>query len=388
MRFSTLLFVGFFLVCFSGLNYYIGIRGWQAFQKWFPVGFTRIYVPVFILLAFSYLLGRIIERLIPGGFSDAITLFGSYWIGAAAYFLIITLCIDFARLFDHWFSFLPASVTDNPGYVGLAVIMLVIGLMIYGTWNARHPRVYHYDIAIDKPAGKLQQLHMVMASDMHLGNIVDEKRLARFIDQANALQPDIVVLPGDTIDEDVKPYLYRGMPAIFQRLHPKYGVFAIPGNHEYIGGEGELALRTLRDTGMTVLRDTYQEIDGSFYLVGRDDRTGARFTGHQRKPLVKILQGVDKTLPVILLDHQPVQLEEAAEQGVDLQLSGHTHHGQFFPNNLITQSVFEKDWGYLRRGAYQLIVSCGYGTWGPPIRIGNTPEMLDIIIRFKPSPHR
>ncbi|WP_407313306.1 hypothetical protein [Desulfosporosinus sp. SB140] len=94
------------------------------------------------------------------------------------------------------------------------------------------------------------------------------------------------------------------------------------------------------------------------------------------------MQGVDHSLPIILMDHQPSHLEEPVGQGVDLQLSGHTHAGQLFPIRLITSRIFEDDWGYLRKGNFQLIVSSGYGTWGPPIRVGNTPEIVDITMTF------
>ncbi len=109
---------------------------------------------------------------------------------------------------------------------------------------------------------------------------------------------------------------------------------------------------------------------------------GARFDGVPRQDLKTLLQGVDRSLPIILMDHQPLQLEEPAEQGVNLQLSGHTHGGQIFPIQFITRRIFEKDWGLLRKNDFQLIVSSGYGTWGPPLRLGNTPEVVDIMIKF------
>ncbi len=94
------------------------------------------------------------------------------------------------------------------------------------------------------------------------------------------------------------------------------------------------------------------------------------------------MEGVDTSNPVLLLDHQPQNLDEAEKLGIDLQLSGHTHKGQFFPNNLITNRIFENDWGYLHKESLQVIVSSGFGTWGPPIRIGNKPEIVEILIRF------
>jgi predicted MPP superfamily phosphohydrolase len=92
----------------------------------------------------------------------------------------------------------------------------------------------------------------------------------------------------------------------------------------------------------------------------------------------------NKRLPIILLDHEPVDLNIAEEEGVDLQFSGHTHIGQLFPNNFITGLIYEDDWGYLERENLHVIVSCGFGTWGPPIRVGNRPEILNVLVMFAP----
>ena len=113
------------------------------------------------------------------------------------------------------------------------------------------------------------------------------------------------------------------------------------------------------------------------------ERSRDRYGNGSRAPLSVVLAGVDTTLPVLLLDHQPLDLEEARSQGADLQLSGHTHRGQLYPNHLITSAIFEIDWGYLKKDSLQVIVSSGWGTWGPPIRTGNTPELLDLHINFQ-----
>jgi predicted MPP superfamily phosphohydrolase len=104
--------------------------------------------------------------------------------------------------------------------------------------------------------------------------------------------------------------------------------------------------------------------------------------GIDRKDLSTLLQGVDKKLPIILLDHQPYNLSEAEKNGVDLQLSGHTHKGQISPGNLITKKVYEVDWGYEKKGNFNIYVSSGVGTWGPPIRTGSHSEIVDIYINF------
>jgi len=138
----------------------------------------------------------------------------------------------------------------------------------------------------------------------------------------------------------------------------------------------------LNRSGIQVLRDEYTIIANSFYVVGRDDLISKRLGGKERANLSELLEGIDKSLPIILLDHQPQKLTEPHIEGVDLQLSGHTHKGQFFPNNLITGKIFEIDWGYLKKDDYQIIVTSGYGTWGPPIKIGNSSEIIDIKITF------
>jgi len=151
-------------------------------------------------------------------------------------------------------------------------------------------------------------------------------------------------------------------------------LYAVLGNHEHLGAKQGDAVRQLESLGITVLVDSYRHVDGKFYIVGRDDA----YT--RRRALSAVMEGVDRSQPIILLDHQPTALEEAQRNGVDLMLSGHTHHGQFFPNNLLTQRIFAVDWGYLRQGALQVIVSCGFGTWGPPIRTSGWSEIVEVEI--------
>lgn len=374
------------LLFYGALNYYIGLRVWQALGSFLPWLNSKIYWLVFWLTALSYLAGRLGRKFLPAYISHGLTLVGAYWLAAMFYFVLILIIVDLVRLFDRWLVFLPVGMRQNPGIapgVGLGVLILVIGIVVYGFWNARNPQVRHYELTIAKHAGALNQLRVVMVSDIHLGTIIHNGRLIRLVDMINELQPDLVLLPGDVIDEDVEPFVEQKMADTFRRLKPKLGTYAVLGNHEYIGGHGEEVVRYLQEAGIQVLRDRYVKIQDSFYVVGRDDRARVRFDGRQRQELSALLDGVDRSLPVILLDHQPLHLEEAQKQGVDLQLSGHTHRGQLFPNHLITRHIYENDWGYLRKGNLQVIVSSGFGTWGPPIRVGNTPEVVEITIHFK-----
>jgi len=124
-----------------------------------------------------------------------------------------------------------------------------------------------------------------------------------------------------------------------------------------------------------------------FVLAGREDRQRQSMTGKSRKPIAEILAGMDKEYPIILLDHQPFKLDESVQAGVDLQISGHTHHGQFWPLNLFTNAIYELSWGYEKRGNTSFYVSNGYGTWGPPVRIGNRPEIILIRLKNETNSH-
>lgn len=386
MKTHLIIFLAVVFSLYGAINLYIGLRGWQAFGRFMPATYGKLYWVILAFLALSYLTGRIAGKYLPAVFGSGLTIMGAYWLSAMNYFFLLLVLIDLVRLTDHWFGFLPEGIKQSPGMVGLAVVLLVAGTVSYGAWNSRNPQILHYDLTIEKKAGALSQLHVVMVSDIHLGIIVHNERLMSLIHKINDLNPDLVLFPGDIIDENIGPFVEQKMGDSFSLLKPGYGTFAVFGNHEYIGGHSEEAYTHLREAGVTVLRDNYQKVAGSFYIVGRDDHAGERFDGPPRLDLPALMEGVDTSLPVILLDHQPFRLDEALDAGVDLQLSGHTHLGQLFPYNLITRIIFETDWGYLRKEGLQVIVSCGFGTWGPPIRVGNKPEIVEIMIHFTGPP--
>jgi predicted MPP superfamily phosphohydrolase len=202
------------------------------------------------------------------------------------------------------------------------------------------------------------------------------------VDRINELNPDIVFMAGDIVDEKLAPFLKQNMGEIFKKLKTKHGVYAVTGNHEFYGGEVDDIVKNLEMSGIKVLRDDNVKVADSFYVTGREDISIESYYKKKRKSVSEILANADKELPVILLDHNPRDLEEPKESGVDLQLSGHTHRGQMFPNEYFTKRLYELDWGYLKKDNFNIIVSSGIGTWGPPIRIGNSAEIVDVTIRF------
>ena len=378
-------FFTIFFAIYGAANYYIGLRIWQALSTF--TNQSLIYWMVVLILASSQILGRMGSRHFPGWLSDAFTLIGAYWMAAVYYLFALFAFWDLLRLFGKLSGLLSANSKLQTSPIPALIIVSLVGIaLIYGSLNARNPHIKSYDITIEKNAGNLHELHAVMVADIHLGSIVDNSRLEGMVNVVNSLNPDIVFFAGDTIDENVDYFAEKNMPATLQRLKPRLGMFAVLGNHEYLGGNADQAVFHMQEAGVTVLRDQYVSIGNSLYIVGRDDKTRERFGQGPRQDLATIMTGINRSLPIILLDHQPYHLQEAQRNGIDLQLSGHTHHGQFFPNNLITQRIFEIDWGYLKKNSYHAIVSCGFGTWGPPIRIGSKPELIDIRIRFVPPP--
>jgi uncharacterized protein len=381
---ALIIFLTVVLTLYGLLNTYIYIRGLQAI----PAGSALRcwYTPVFWILVASFVLARFLERAIPCTFTEMFNWVGSFWLGAMAYFVLILILFDFLRVLNHLFNFLPAGLYTNYAETKLILFwatLSVVGiLLVAGFINARNPKITRLDLTIAKKVNGSETLTIALASDIHLGTLIGKCGALRLVNGINRLNADIILLAGDIVDEDLKPVIRRNLGETLKNFHSRYGVYAITGNHEYIGGAAE-AVAYLKAHNINYLQDTAVLIDGRFWLAGRNDRDISRFTGNKRKSLDEILRVVDRKLPVILMDHQPFNFQDVVDQGVDLQLSGHTHHGQIWPFNLITNAMYEVSWGYKKKQQTHFYVSSGFGTWGPPIRLGNRPEIVFITLHFK-----
>ena len=370
------------LSIYALVNFYILKREWQATAL---LGKTRVLIFVLSLsLVIAFPLGRLTERLFPGWLMEFVDRIGAFYLVIMLYSFLLILIIDLLRLGNAFFSFFPKSIVSQPQKAAfilfLAVIGIVLATMVGGTINNFHPRLRALEIAIDKSAGPLKELKIALASDFHLGTINRDAWLNKVVGMINSLNPDLVVLPGDVVDMYVPHAEGEHMIGTLQKIHAPLGVYSVTGNHEYYGGI-EKNLQYLAKAQVRVLQDEVLKINDDFYLVGRKDRTAESFGGG-RRPLAEILKEIDLSLPLILLDHQPYRLKDAEEAGIDLQLSGHTHAGQLFPLNLLNKKIWEQYWGYLLKGKTQFYVSCGVGTWGPPVRTGSRPEVVLVKLTF------
>ncbi len=329
-------------------------------------------------------LGR---RFLPPELSDLFWTVGAWWFGFVFYAVLVLLLLDLAGLLIWGARLLLARRKGRRRFprfgrrTFLAAGSAVVLLLLAGHLNARKLRVVSHPLRLEASCGPIRELSLVLISDLHLGILINRGLLRQVVGAVETIKPDLIVLAGDIVDRDLRILKDPEMVDLLRRLRAPLGVYAVTGNHEFITG-AERAVDVLSRFGIIFLRDRAVRIGESFYLAGREDVT-VRRRGGAELPLAEVLSGVDRSCPVILLDHQPRRIEEAAAEQVDLILCGHTHHGQFFPLNLITAALYPVSWGYGVMGETRIYVSGGAGTWGPPVRIGNTPEIVHLRIEFK-----
>lgn len=341
------------------------------------------------LWALSYPAGRILERTLPwNGFSRCLVVSGSVYLGVMATSLFLFLAADAALLAGRLVPSMPlfghrgAVSPSARKSVLLAVAALTALVVTGGILNSLFPRVR--EDSVDFSRGQGEAIRVVLFSDLHMGPLMGNGRVRALVDRVNALEPDLVLLVGDIVDEDISRLAEERMAEALRELSPRIGSFAVTGNHEYYAGE-EQAVSYLESAGITVLRDRAVTVGNRLVLAGRKDRTASRF-GQGHLPLDEILRDVRRDLPVLVMDHQPRNLEEAEAAGVDLQVSGHTHHGQLLPFNLVTSRLYEVSRGWGMRGRTRFLVSSGVGTWGPPMRTSAAPEIWLLTLDFGATP--
>ncbi|MBQ9470439.1 MAG: metallophosphoesterase [Bacteroidales bacterium] len=374
------LFVAMVLLVWGGANTFLYVQSLPLF------GIPRLgpwLRGVFIALALSFLVGMRARGCLGG----VLEVVGTMWLAFMLYLTMLFVVVLLLRLFNRWFGFAEwmnfGRHTDHHRAAVVAVYAMAALIVLAGHVNAMLPRVVHLKIGIDRPlAGPLR---VVAVSDIHLGNVIGARQLRRLVRTVNAQHPDVVLLVGDTFDQQLEPVLRSDMGRLFGLVEARHGVVAVTGNHDYFGLYAD-KIDYLRRCGINVLCDSVIRIDEGYYIAGRNDLQGQHAQGHRRASLSELLQGTDTSAGIILLDHQPFHLEEAQRAGVDLQLSGHTHHGQLWPLNYITQAMYELSHGYMQRGRTHYYVSSGYGTWGPRVRLGSRPEVLVIDINATDEP--
>ena len=299
-------------------------------------------------------------------------LIGAYWILFFVTFLAAAIFADLLRILDHFFNIFPSWIKNHYTLVKLVyaglVFLLISIICICGFRTVKNPQITDLDISINK---EVDDLKIIAAGDIHLGYIIRTKHLEEWVEMINDEDPDLVLLVGDIFDRFVDFNDIQSIQNILKKLKSRYGVYAVPGNHEYYVGIDN-SIKYLQRSGITVLRDSAITVDNRFIIIGRDD-----VYNRKRRPLDSIIATVDSSIPVILMDHSP-NINGSVKFGVDVHLSGHLHNGQIFPFNIILKKMWGFIYGYRKVEDTHFYVTSGLGITYLPIRFGTKSEIVRI----------
>ncbi|GGV49144.1 membrane protein [Streptomyces griseoflavus] len=257
--------------------------------------------------------------------------------------------------------------------VGGAAAAAAVGTVGYGTYGVlRGPRVKRVTVPLAKLPRAAHGYRIAVVSDIHLGPVLGRGFAQKVVDTINSTQPDLIAVVGDLVDGDVKDLGPAAAP--LAQLRARHGSFFVTGNHEYFSGAGQW-VEEVRRLGLTPLENARRELP-YFDLAGVNDVAGE--DEGQGPDYQRALGDRDRERACVLMAHQPVQIHDAVDHGVDLQLSGHTHGGQLWPASLLAAAANPTLAGLERYGDTQLYVSRGAGAWGPPTRVG-APSDVTVI---------
>lgn len=394
----------FFVLPIVGLSYVLW-HIWQMLPWSNPWRWTAVGIALACFLTMFLGFSGAIERM-PLDVASVV-----YEIGNSAIFVLLYLVMAFLILnLGRAVHLIPKTWLFGNGYTSLGVFAVMLAIFGYGNAHyynkVRQPLEIKTDKVIsleedsmdaqgndsmeDAENDSLRSFgkkvtKIVLLSDLHLGYHNRRSEFKKWVDLINAEHPDLILIGGDIIDISVRPLLEENVAEEFHRL--KAPVYACLGNHEYYSGEPK-AQQFYRDAGIHLLRDSVAKI-GNIAIIGRDDRSNPH-----RKSIAEIIGQAERNRSLtvlsdkkkrkeftILLDHQPYHLEEAEQNGINFQFSGHTHHGQVWPISWITDAIYEDAFGPLRKGDTQYYVSSGMGIWGGKFRIGTRSEYVVLTLQ-------
>lgn len=208
------------ILLYGGINYWIGIRAWQGLFRYFPhaIKYRPLYWSIYILIVFSYIIGRFIQDYLSANINRFIAYLGAYWLATMFYAVLFLFLFEVIKRVNQFVQVIPAKIVRQPIFqmaFSILFIVSVSGILVYGTWNAQNPRIQHYDLQMDKSASNLKTLHVVMVSDIHLGTMNQNKLLNGLITRVKALEPDMIVLLGIPLMKMLKSLSSRRWPFLY-----------------------------------------------------------------------------------------------------------------------------------------------------------------------------
>lgn len=357
------------LLAFFGLHYGI----YSFLTHFFPVfsSHKTAWAWAIASLSVSFFAASFLAHFMDNAFSRGLYFLSGVWMGTFVNILLAMLATGIALLVVRSVSF-----PVNGSIIAGAFFVIALLASAYGVWNAMHPRIQNIVVTIPNLPEEWKDKKIVQISDVHIGHVYREEYLRKAVGMINTQDPKLVVVTGD---------LFDGMDGgLFDLVKPlddvraEDGVLFVDGNHEtYLGTQKTFDI--LQSTKVRILRDEVIDIDGLSFIGIMYPERG------ERKSVVDTLKKLRPEYdgkPNVLLHHAPSMVEEVAKEGVNLQLSGHTHRGQQFPFQFVTHFVHKGyDYGLYRIGEYTLYTSSGLGTWGPSMRIGTQSEIVVITLQ-------
>ena len=416
-------------VCLSPLYLLLCAYVFYRLQTWLErclpyLARKRIRIPIcvfYLCVAFSILAAFLLE---PSPAKRLLKQLSNTWLGVLLYALLVIAAADLIRLAlkrlffreESWRKLsgkscrrLPAKprwielLFSRGGHaaIGAVCILCICVCSLAGIVSADRIRVTEYELYVDKEAPGIEELKIVLVADLHLGYSIGIRHMEQMVSLINEEDADLVVMAGDIFDNEYEALEDpEALARILKGIESRYGVYACYGNHDIkekvlagftFASAGEKASDPrmdafLEEAGIRLLREEGVLIEDAFYLYGRPDYGRPGRGIRVRKTPEEIVREMDLSKPVIVMDHQPRELEELAEAGVDIDLCGHTHDGQTFPGNLTARFFWENSCGYLRKGDMHNIVTSGVGVFGPDMRLGTRSEICAITVRFGQGP--
>ena len=375
----TLFLLTFFLV-YGGAHLYLFAKIKGAFHL--STGANVALIILIVIMILAPIVVRTSERYGYEALARFMSYAGYIWMGVLFLFFVSSLLFDLYRLLTYTGTLILrrdlSHLVPVPLYTFIIPVLISLGINIYGYFEAKNIRIEKITIQSSKIPEAVGRIRIVQMSDVHIGLIVRDERLQRIVEEIKKADPDILVATGDLLDGQIN-HLEEPL-AILRAINPRYGKFAITGNHEFFAGMDQ-ALAFIKDAGFVVLRGEGLNVAGMINIAGVDDPTGVRFGLARQVSERKMLSELAGRYFTLFLKHQPV-IDNDAVGYFDLQLSGHTHGGQIFPFNFVTKRFYPLDRGFFNLSNHsRLYVSRGAGTWGPPVRFLSPPEIavIDLI---------
>lgn len=365
--FKVIIFLIALLLIWAILNSYFLLRVLSL-----PLFYSRtikiVFSAIVLFFALSYVLGRILTNMEYRGFAVFLEITGALWIGVLFIFVVYIFFADLLSFFGYF-----KSTSIFLRYLAIAISSILTLFAFHQ--GLRTPVVKKEIVWVSNQ--HLSGFRIVQISDLHLGSIRGENFLKKVVKEINRLNPDIVVITGDTIDTDGRKEGH--LKNIFKEIKTKKGVYGVLGNHEhYHGGDKNPAF--FEESGIVLLRNRKIEIDENLVIAGVDDLSSKNHFAIKEDFLKKALEN-RKEGYLILLSHSPLEVERASDMGVNLMLSGHCHNGQIWPFNFFSKMFYPYNYGRFKVKDMDLIITLGTGTWGPPMRFPLPGEI--VLIDFK-----